>query len=199
MNEGKLADPAPAEFPESSSDSPQRIVLKNPFWSAFSAFLWSVLLVVAWAVPLNLLLPESAIGPVLIPTGFLIVGVVLWRALRMALIVDHDGIRAHNILRDHAARWDEIYEITACNGEALFTTVIDFKLRRRLALGGAAGIAPQATYPGYRAEDRRRLLNVLRTEARKRGIKFALYLDGTRFDRPPGVASDRNPPEDGQA
>lgn len=173
--------------PQAAPRSPQAFRLRSAVASFQMGVIWIPVSVIAWAVPVNLLLPEEAIDPVLIPTGILIALWGIWRTIGISLVIDDRGITASNFFRTYGADWPEIERIEAYNAHGPLGTAVGFTLRRS---GWRNSITAAATLPGGDTDAKQSLLDLLHREARERGIEIELALDGTKFRHPLDVRPD---------
>ena len=143
--------------------------------------IWIPVCVVAWSVPVNLLLPESAIDPVLIPSGIAVALLGLWRARGIALAIDERGFTARNFFRTYTGSWEEVEEIGALMTHGPFGITLAFTLRPQEGGSRERVVAPQAGLAGGAADAKRRCLELLRDIAAGHGIRFGLRLEGSTF------------------
>jgi hypothetical protein len=172
--------PRASSRPSTQQSDPHAFALRSWPSRYQMAVIWVPVTLVAWAVLVNLLVPEDAIDPVLIPTGIAIVLWGLWRAWRIALILDEHGLAARNFFRTYRARWDDVEEITAMNAHGPFGSALGFSLKEQGLIGKKA-IAAQAGLAGGASESKRRCLDLLRDIAQQHGIRFMLTLEGSTF------------------
>lgn len=147
--------------------------------------LWIPVTVVGWALVPNLLLPESAVDPVLIPTCMAIVVWGLWRASRISLKLDSQGFEARNFYRTYSGQWDQVCEITAVVAHGPFGSTLGFVLKEKGRLVGRRIVAPQAGLRGGAQAEKEACFRWLAEIARVHEIDFMLKLDGSEFDSLP--------------
>lgn len=147
--------------------------------------LWIPATGAVWGLVVNLILPESAVDPVLVPTLIALVGWGLWRAARIALRFDSRGYEARNFFRSYAGLWDEVDEITAVVAHGPFGSSLGFVRKHHDGLLGSSSVSPQAGLRGGGREEKQRCFDRLEKIAEHADISFMLKLDGDGFDSLP--------------
>lgn len=147
--------------------------------------LWIPITGAAWGLAVNLVLPESAVDPVLIPTLIALVAWGFWRSARISLRFDSQGYEARNFFRTYVGSWNDVDEITAVVAHGPFGSSLGFVQKHHSGFLGSSSVSPQAGLRGGGQEGKERCYQFLKEIAEQHEIDFMLKLDGDGFDSLP--------------
>jgi hypothetical protein len=141
---------------------------------SFNAFTLVLVLVVGFVTLLGAANLNSGPKTAVVLAGLVVVAVGV-RAFHISLSFDDDEVVIGNLVRTRRYRWSEL---EAVSSRPIYTPFVDgrvLRLVRFVPRGGGWGTAAQAT--SLLGKRRRAVLDALRAEAERHGVRYELTLD----------------------